>query len=241
MLLVIADAIDKGRGVSCASIGYLAKRARMGRRKIFRVLKRLRDGGELRVSGTGGGGHENTNRYSLNPLPLNSAVHDTNTGVSADTGTGVTGDTGTGDKSCTDGCQIVPLTGAHGGHTIPSESLKNPLRAITDVPAHAQRVGKPSKLNGGKGTKTEWPEHLLLTPEMREFAAKFGINPDTEFVAWHDDCRAHGRRYIDWTAAWRTRCRNAVKFAPGSAGRATPPLTARQMAEQSAARDRGAM
>ena len=42
LLLVIADAIDKGRGVSCASIGYLVTRHGMRRRKIFRVLKWLR-------------------------------------------------------------------------------------------------------------------------------------------------------------------------------------------------------
>src|SRR5262249_1403599 len=79
--LVIADSIDKGRGESYASIRYLANRARMSRRKVFRLLKRLRACGcrELLVSGTGGGGHENTNRYSLNPLPLNIAAHDANT------------------------------------------------------------------------------------------------------------------------------------------------------------------
>jgi hypothetical protein len=50
---------------------------------------------------------------------------------------------------------------------------------------------------------------------MREFATKLNINPDTEFIAWRDDCLAHDRRYSDWTAAWRTRCRNHVKFATG--------------------------
>jgi hypothetical protein len=47
---------------------------------------------------------------------------------------------------------------------------------------------------------------------MRHFAQGLGINPSAEFAAWKDDCEAHDRRYVDWPAAWRTRCRNAVKF-----------------------------
>jgi hypothetical protein len=54
---------------------------------------------------------------------------------------------------------------------------------------------------------------------MREFATKLNINPDTEFIHWQDDCLAHGRQYIDWEAAWRTRCRNHLKFASGSSPR----------------------
>jgi hypothetical protein len=66
--------------------------------------------------------------------------------------------------------------------------------------------------------ETAWPENFALTDDMREFAKAAEIDPDREFEAWRDDCAAHGRRYVDWVGAWRTRIRNAPKFA----GRASP-------------------
>jgi hypothetical protein len=236
LLLVIADSIDRDTGEAFPSISYLARRARMGRRKIFKVLQRLRVGGELLVTSGKGGGCRQANRYSLNPSPSNSDTLRTN---NSDTG----GTNPERPNSAKSSIGIVPQrarNSADGGHTILSYPDQNPIRAVTDVQADSQKVSKPPKLKRPTQPKCEWPNHLLLTPEMREFAAKFGINPDTEFIAWHDDCLAHGRRYIDWTAAWRTRCRNAVKFGAGGASRPAPPLTARQMAEQGAARGREA-
>lgn len=62
--------------------------------------------------------------------------------------------------------------------------------------------------------KTSWPEGLVLSLEMRQYAlARRITDPDAEFEAWKDDCAAHNRCYADWTAAWRTRVRNAPKFA----------------------------
>jgi hypothetical protein len=85
LLLIIADFIDTATGEAFPSIGALASRARMGRRKTFRALKRLRAGGELRVTSIKGGGCRNTNRYSLNPLPLISDTRDTNNSDTRDT------------------------------------------------------------------------------------------------------------------------------------------------------------
>ncbi|HLH75920.1 MAG TPA: hypothetical protein VKV28_03835 [Candidatus Binataceae bacterium] len=66
-----------------------------------------------------------------------------------------------------------------------------------------------------------WPPRLVLSEAMREFAQRLGIEPDEEFAAWRDDCAAHARRYVDWEAAWRNRCRNAVRFGRPPA-RASP-------------------
>jgi hypothetical protein len=59
-----------------------------------------------------------------------------------------------------------------------------------------------------------WPDELQLTDDMKAFAYIQGIEPVAEFEAWHDSCLANGYQYKDWSAAWRTRVRNAVKFAP---------------------------
>lgn len=57
-----------------------------------------------------------------------------------------------------------------------------------------------------------WPADMQLTDDMKAFAYMHNIEPQAEYEAWQDDCAAHGRKYIDWKAAWRTRVRNAVKF-----------------------------
>jgi hypothetical protein len=67
---------------------------------------------------------------------------------------------------------------------------------------------------------------------MRRFAAEFVIDPEAEFEAWRDDCAAHDRRYSDWHAAWRGRCRNALRFASrgGARPRASPAESAMDVA-----------
>ena len=73
---------------------------------------------------------------------------------------------------------------------------------------------------------------------MREFAREYGIDPEHEFEAWHDDCLAHGRKYRDWLAAWRTRIRNAQNFGvsrrsklPAPVAKASEPRLSPGMAE----------
>ncbi|MGO9057395.1 MAG: hypothetical protein ACLQU2_08420 [Candidatus Binataceae bacterium] len=76
----------------------------------------------------------------------------------------------------------------------------------------------------GKRAETMWPLGFVLDDEMRQFAFELGIDPVSEFQAWRDDCAAHDRRYADWRAAWRGRCRNALRFAgrAGARSRASP-------------------
>jgi hypothetical protein len=82
----------------------------------------------------------------------------------------------------------------------------------------------------GKRAAARWPAGLSLDEGMRRFAAGLGIDPDTEFEAWRDDCAAHDRRYADWRAAWRGRCRNALRFAASNRARASPGEAAMQVA-----------
>ncbi len=68
----------------------------------------------------------------------------------------------------------------------------------------------------GKRPEVTWPPSFALDEEMRQFAARLGIDAESEFEAWRDDCAAHDRRYADWRAAWRGRCRNALRFGARS-------------------------
>jgi len=76
----------------------------------------------------------------------------------------------------------------------------------------------------GRRPETKWPQNFALDDAMGQFALRLGIDPESEFEAWRDDCAAHDRRYADWPAAWRGRCRNALRFAgrAGARPRASP-------------------
>jgi hypothetical protein len=82
----------------------------------------------------------------------------------------------------------------------------------------SQSESRSKRSKASNTAKHPWPEDLTLTEPMREFARKLGIDAATEFAAWKDDCAAHGREYVDWPAAWRTRCHNAIKFGKASNG-----------------------
>lgn len=71
-----------------------------------------------------------------------------------------------------------------------------------------------------KQAETKWPAGFALDEEMHGFALALGIDPAPEFEAWRDDCAAHDRRYANWRAAWRSRCRNALRFGGRNAARA---------------------
>jgi hypothetical protein len=79
-----------------------------------------------------------------------------------------------------------------------------PPEDLDEAPRERRRV---------KRAETRWPQDFALDAQMREFATRLGIDAETEFDAWRDDCSAHDRRYADWRAAWRGRCRNALRFA----------------------------
>jgi hypothetical protein len=57
-----------------------------------------------------------------------------------------------------------------------------------------------------------WPVGFTLTAKMSDYASERGVDPDTEFEAFHDWALANGRTYVDWEAAWRTRINNVPRF-----------------------------
>lgn len=57
----------------------------------------------------------------------------------------------------------------------------------------------------------------------REFAASLGV-PDSQVAAFVDHHMMHGNLMASWPAAWRTWCRNAVRFGAATGTPAPPPL-----------------
>jgi hypothetical protein len=114
-----------------------------------------------------------------------------------------------------------------------------PLAFAGSVPEHAAPA---DAADGGRRARS-WPADLALSENMRAFARRLGIEPDSEFEAWRDDCAAHNRRYADWSAAWRNRCRNALRFraraAPAPSTAAEAPIeTALRRLREAAQRER---
>lgn len=75
---------------------------------------------------------------------------------------------------------------------------------------------KPAHTKPPKQIKRTWPysSDYHLTDDMRNYALSHGVvDPNDEFEAWKDDCLSNRREYADWSAAWRTRCRNYKKFS----------------------------
>jgi len=58
------------------------------------------------------------------------------------------------------------------------------------------------------------PEDFPFTDERRKFAEAGGVpDPALEFAQFKDHHRAKGSLMYDWEAAWKTWCRNTIKFA----------------------------
>jgi hypothetical protein len=66
LVVVIADCMYNNTGEANPRIDYLRRKTGMGKRSIYRVLNRLKKGGELQVTSGKDGGCRQANRYRLN-------------------------------------------------------------------------------------------------------------------------------------------------------------------------------
>lgn len=94
----------------------------------------------------------------------------------------------------------------------------------SSVRTHSERTAIPdSRLQTIEKTNSKdidraraWPDALVLLPVMRDDAVANGVpNPEKEFEAWRADCLAHGRKYVNWMAAWKTRIHRYHEFNRG--------------------------
>ena len=67
---------------------------------------------------------------------------------------------------------------------------------------------------GKSKNRVELPVGFFVetAPILREYAINHGLDPAVEFENFSDYHLAHGSKFVDWSAAFRTWCRNAVKF-----------------------------
>ena len=60
--------------------------------------------------------------------------------------------------------------------------------------------------------ETEWPEGFQFNERHKAIAEGLGLNVHTEFVKFKDKAQAHGWRYADWEAGFRTWLNKADEF-----------------------------
>ncbi len=136
-MLALADFANDS-GFAYPAVSTLAKKVRLTRRQVQKVLRRLMEAGYLSVVGNlNGGSPKATRRYQINTDRL--------TGVVGDTGTGVAEDTrepeDTGELQDADGCR--------GGRIRVSPSSPEPLLTINEPSvSHPPRTDAPKEPQG---------------------------------------------------------------------------------------------
>jgi hypothetical protein len=55
-----------------------------------------------------------------------------------------------------------------------------------------------------------WPAELALTDRLRAYAVQCELDADWEWGKFKNHAMQGDRRHVNWDAAWRYWCRNAV-------------------------------
>lgn len=112
----------------------------------------------------------------------------------------------------------VPKTALHQFQERNEGSAKNGTqnrKGTVSEPSLGNVVAIESK-KSEKKKATPFPEDFQVTEEMFDWAVELGLKPESikpHSLHFKDHHEAHGNRFIDWNAAWRTWMRNSVKFA----------------------------
>ena len=105
-----------------------------------------------------------------------------------------------------------PIETANGASSVPTQA-----EALKFVLAPLEPPKKPERTPRVPSVKRTYPEGFVLTDDMRAYAEKYGIEPgcaNKEFEKFSIHHRARGSKFVDWTLAWYTWCRNYSDYGP---------------------------
>lgn len=136
--------------------------------------------------------------------------------------------TGTADATVFEGEGVVgndigDVTGDGGGIEYES-GYESGCKAAGESAGAAGVPKVPACANKGRSAKgvikqrQMLPEDFDLSSSSRVFAQERGVDVVVELQAFKDYHTAKGSTMLDWQAAWRAWCGNAVKFARASSG-----------------------
>jgi hypothetical protein len=244
VLMALADFADS-RGTNCfPGHSMLARMTELTERSVRNALAELEVQGKIGHSSRqhrGRAGFVDGYRLLCDPDRLtyrrqaeagSGSQAEAGSGSQAEAGSGSQAEAGSGSQAETGASQperrsVQPETGSE---TEPFNYYTDPIRkdpSMDPSEKSAREAGAKAsgRKSGNQQPEIPWLDSFELTPEMREFAVKHGVDADREFEAWRDDCAAHGRRYRDWPAAWRTRIRRVPDFSRTAAISARNPVS----------------
>lgn len=99
-----------------------------------------------------------------------------------------------------------------------NQHFNQPVTSRQPADNHIQEVKEVKNIKNKDmvARRRQLPPDFILSPELKQIAAKKGLNGDrVESVFEHfcDHHRAKGSVMLDWTAAWRTWVSNDKKFS----------------------------
>lgn len=197
VLLAIADAADDD-GVCWPSVPTLARKAGLSPRTCHRVLDALRQKGVVSWTARQG----TSSLYQLHAVPSEAPITESDP-CQPDMGT------------------PANLTGVKNMHPCQPDRVPLPLAGRPPLPTIGRVTVKNRQrtVSRARSRRERFPSGFTLTDQRREYARTKGLDAGGEFEQFADHHRAKGTTFLDWDAAWRTWCRNAVKFNR----KATPP------------------
>jgi hypothetical protein len=191
VLLSLADHHNQSTGRCDPSISRIADESLCSPRQVMRCIESLSIQGLIQPAKTIG--KRSSYQLNLNVTRDTHVTRDVN--VTSDTDVTTTRDT----------------------------HVRGPVTPMSPEPVTNQEVNQegiarePKKPKSGKATKI--PDGFCVTDDMRRWFVEKQVPGDPAEVTEHflDHHRSKGSVFKDWDAAWRTWCRNQVKFQRGMA------------------------
>jgi hypothetical protein len=118
------------------------------------------------------------------------------------------------------GCRYLAVT-RWADYQKPQKKTDSKLPPVPDSYAMPPVVVYPGEGVGegdGEGRRRRPPKDFAPTDEHRAFAAKNGLDVQSECDHWIEHCAAKGTRYVNLNMGFSTWLRNAVNFGRGSNG-----------------------
>lgn len=213
VLLALADWADDN-GVAWPSVDGLAHKARLQRRRVQYIIRKLKGEGFLDIEE--GGGRRKRHRYSLNLTKLNGALNapfiETNSALE--------------DKETVHfGAERV-----HSETQTVHSSAPDPL----EEPLQEPSVKKPSAVDA-RGARI--PKDFSLTDSMREWGAQETPHVDLgdalkEFVDYWSDIAGKAGVKLSWDGTWRNRMRELEKRATKNGNGRSPKFDPARNSEE---------
>jgi hypothetical protein len=196
VLLAIADYANDD-GEAWPSIAGIMKKTTLSERGVQTNIRRLESAGWLQIET--GKGRKGCNNYTIKTPQEMHPAGDAPPHIEAET--------------------------PHMSAETPAPYAPEPSRTIIEpsyiASGEATGADKPAPKPKKQSRKTQLPEDWIPSQKNESDAQGAGLSfddIDREAISFRDHHRSRGNTMLDWDAAWRTWCRNSIKFTARRGG-----------------------